>query len=1357
MCVSTLAAAADLSPWWNAEWRYRTTVSRPTPITDATARPVEARVDFARLLDEAGIPGVFDPRTVRVVCRGAPGRPGRETPCAVGSARDPETGRECPVVSWLLSPGLGDHGTHDLYFDTTDRRIPAPGYRSEQLPPGNLLANPGFEEDDDGKPRGWQARPQTVVQLGRCEHTSGSRSLLVSVDEDSPDEARDIVTVAQKLDVRHFAGTDMVFECDLFAEKATYGAPVTVELEQRRADGSSICEFAVDPRWLTLELAEGQLVQFRQPGRFSHDAATVDVSIRFRCGVRDADTARRVTGPEADFRIWLDRVAVRPAERWPWPGLLHSGFVEGVCPGAPLNRAFEFTGARRLVFNGASEGTLTRSQYRGPDTVHWGLQAGTMELWFRPEWSSEEAGEHVLFDTVAYGHRRQARLRKVDRDGKHLLEFTIADGGAKQRSVAGGAALVKGTWHHVAATWDFPKAHLQLFLDGKRIGRQGPGDSPWPYSLEHAAEGKHKGIGISDADARSMPMQAYIGGDNNCNTDGSAEAAIDEFRVSDVPRYTDDFAPVREEFAVDSHTRALFHFEDSADGVHHGDDRTVRGHLACELPRLDTAAVLGRFQNGSVTESKVQVLPLPTDQDAKEHCAENRLTVTRPFRALPDPRYVERRERHVERILGPTEPPFTITVGGDLPPLMRSVTFELADGNASDTAVLPRWWANGAVVPFSVESLRATLAPGVDDGAERALAIFRYATQVTNYYDAGFCETLPTRHRSRVSYTLCKALNIYPFDQCGPLNHTLRKLFLAGGVSSNNASGTHHQFEQAFYNGRWRLFDLSPRKYWLNRDNRTVAGRPDFEDDPYLKIRQGDSIRSGLRGRRCRATFGTAERPHSMTFRLRPGEHASLCWHNEGRWFETTGNGRSAIPLAKIPPTFGNGAIVYTPVESSDAQFLDNVSVLHPRAGVSQVRAGDPDKPGALVYQAECPYIFSDAQVSGQVEGAPAGAIALSLSFDEGKTWKQVWSNPGETSTLSVDLRQEVMARYAYWLKLGLAKGCRGAVSDLRVRSTIVASPLALPGALALGENRVRFWGERPAPPVRTVCNWVERYRSPMGVALNAIGYYMDGDRTHRNLFVARPGEALTVETRLTGPSFRGNVRLAGLPEAWAVSTDSSDPAGGDAAGGTTAELRVAPRDAVSGHVHGFEVLIGEKRRVQAQILVADAPLVREAEAADKLDGGATVTDLPEASQGRVVSCADSAGLRYAFKAAREGVFALWLRARWEPGTTSRLSLVLDEERRDLRAAAMIGFTDWTSPTKVSTKMFAHFGEQYGHWSWYRVPEVKLKPGSHTLTLEAGKGASFDALLLLPQNPTMDRAAMNLFQNWNYAPWDNPM
>jgi hypothetical protein len=247
------------------------------------------------------------------------------------------------------------------------------------------------------------------------------------------------------------------------------------------------------------------------------------------------------------------------------------------------------------------------------------------------------------------------------------------------------------------------------------------------------------------------------------------------------------------------------------------------------------------------------------------------------------------------------------------------------------------------------------------------------------------------------------------------MNHMLRKLFLAAGISSNNASGTHHQFEQAFHQGSLRLYDLSSRVYWLERDDQTVLSRRELEDDPYLKIRQGGDANAWLPGRRSRATFGQAERPHSMDFPLRPGERASICWQNEGRWFELTED-RKRIPLAKIPPSFGNGAIVYEPTAEGEAAALENMVIEAEEDGSTVLRAQDDAKPAYLIYRAECPYIFSAGSVSGSYEAQQSGAVKLSLSFDEGGAWTEVWQSPIQAGPIDADLTEQAMARYAYWL-----------------------------------------------------------------------------------------------------------------------------------------------------------------------------------------------------------------------------------------------------------------------------------------------------------------------------------------------------
>ncbi|MGB2822333.1 MAG: hypothetical protein WBF17_15210, partial [Phycisphaerae bacterium] len=548
----------------------------------------------------------------------------------------------------------------------------------------------------------------------------------------------------------------------------------------------------------------------------------------------------------------------------------------------------------------------------------------------------------------------------------------------------------------------------------------------------------------------------------------------------------------------DEHTRALLHFENDVHGVHDSDDRFVRGHLACELPPQRDDVVLEELKDGKVTSRRIVLRSTADDARLFEaNRAERRLPVTRRVRELPDPRFVACLPKLTGRDFQGAGEPFDVTVGGDYEPWMQATTFERRGAQPARTTPLPRWRANDNVVPFSAADLAATLAPDATDDAQRAFEAFKYALQTTNYYDAHYCETLPARHRPRVAYTLIKALNIYPFDQCGPMNYMLRKLFLSVGISSNDASGTHHQFQQAHYEGGWRLFDLSPRLHWLNRDNRTVAGRRAFEEDLYLKLRQDSGVTSALRGRPGEARYGTAVRPHRMDLHMQPGEKVSVCWHNEGRWFEVTGD-RKPIPLAKVPPCFGNGAIVYEPSLGGEAGQAE------------------------LVYRCQCPYILSDAQVGGEYSSTKPGDVRLLLSLDAGGSWKEVWRSAEKRGAIAADMLRHVTGRYGYWLKLALTPGERTSVRGLKVRTTFVVSPLSLPGRLRLGRNRISFVGPAPAVRIRTQCRWIERHRAKLGVSLAGLSYYLDGGQAHRNVIVAPPGRKTTITVMLEGEPYQG-------------------------------------------------------------------------------------------------------------------------------------------------------------------------------------------------------------------------------------------
>ncbi|MFW6155955.1 MAG: hypothetical protein ACOC7J_01440, partial [Armatimonadota bacterium] len=701
------------------------------------------------------------------------------------------------------------------------------------------------------------------------------------------------------------------------------------------------------------------------------------------------------------------------------------------------------------------------------------------------------------------------------------------------------------------------------------------------------------------------------------------------------------------------------------------------------------------------------------------------------------------RPRTVTRTVSAGAEPFELTVEGDLPPLMLWSRFMRAEGAGEGTTPIPRWRANDNVVPFTFETLRETLAPDARTDAERALEIFRYALKTTNYYDAHYCEDLGTIHRDRISYTLIRALNIYPFDQCGPLNHTLRYLFIAGGISSNNAPGTHHQFEQGFYDGSLRLFDLSPRQYWLARDNETVISLRELIEDPWLKLRQEGHPNAWLPGMVSRATFGSVRKAHAIEVPLCPGERISFGWHNEGGWMELTGE-REPIHPAKVPPMYGNGALTWEPTGEGDATDLHNVTVTDGR-----VAPEAPAQEASLTYAVRLPYVLANARVSGSA----SDEVALAISTDDGQTWREVWRGEGP---IDLDLRAAVMNRYDYALRLTIAAGSGAEVSDLRVRSVLIVSPLSLPGELDLGANRMTFVQGPVSEPVEAELAWIERHRSELGVSLNALSFYLMDDTNHRNLYIARPSEKLPVEVTIAGRAFGGTVTLEGLPEDWLAGPATADASTDGAPAPVSFTLQP---DGSQGRIAPFEVVLREgdtERRVHAGVLLADAALVAEAEDAD-LAGDAAVAEDPVKSGGARVDIAEEGTLAFTADAREPGDHALWLRMKLTEGESTWLTLRIDGEERRVRAVPMIGFTDWEPANRASTKVFAHYGEYRGHWNWWRIPRIDLSAGEHEIAIVAEDGQSLDALALLPQTSEVDRAAMNLLHTWNFAPWLLPM
>lgn len=236
-----------------------------------------------------------------------------------------------------------------------------------------------------------------------------------------------------------------------------------------------------------------------------------------------------------------------------------------------------------------------------------------------------------------------------------------------------------------------------------------------------------------------------------------------------------------------------------------------------------------------------------------------------------------------------------------------------------------------------------------------------------------------------------------------------------------------------------------------------------------------------------------------------------------------------------------------------------------------------------------------------------------------------------------------------------------------------------------------------------------------------------------------------------------GTVAIEGVPDDWTVTPDQQEVVISDPGHSAKAVFAVSGLKDGRGRIEPIEVVVrgeGWERRIPAEVLVAASALAREAESADEMIGKTEIIDIPDASARRAVAFTGLGELAFDADRLAGGTYSLWLRARWEPKVAPRFFLKLPGgSLREIRPQRLFGFRDWNDPASGFTKGFLHHPAEndFGHWAWYRVPEVEVPDGGYRLTLAAEAGAYFDAVLLLPQTDELDRAGMNLFHNWNYC------
>lgn len=379
--------------------------------------------------------------------------------------------------------------------------------------------------------------------------------------------------------------------------------------------------------------------------------------------------------------------------------------------------------------------------------------------------------------------------------------------------------------------------------------------------------------------------------------------------------------------------------------------------------------------------------------------------------------------------------------------------------NTGETDVINPWLSNGRNGFRTLDEIVASaVKPGMT-GREKAHALWFQEIR-HRYHWVGDNNELGDP---------VKVFNVYGHNTCGNDSVCLAGLWKRAGLKVTPARVVGHCVTQAYFDGRWNLFDGDMHAMYLLRDGRTVACEQDLVRDHDLIKR---THTQGILNPDRRATdewqssIYMFEGPPagdrdcaqdtSMNMVLRPGEAITWRW---GHASPVKYHGQEP----KYPDTICNGLWEYRPDFSRDfwkpgAALVEGVKT---KGGELVAEGG---KTGTIVWVIRSPYVL----VGGRLESEGSG-VRFSLSWD-GKSWQEAGTD------LDQFFPPAGPARYEYRLRCELDAGARlqrlGIVNDLQM------APLALP-AMSVGDNRFVYTDQSPGKrQVRITHDWVERSAS---------------------------------------------------------------------------------------------------------------------------------------------------------------------------------------------------------------------------------------------------------------------------------------
>ena len=830
----------------------------------------------------------------------------------------------------------------------------------------------------------------------------------------------------------------------------------TLKVVQVDANGNDLPEAVSDPRWTSQMRPYNKLTCYNEDGVFHPRAAKLRVEFGLRSEDRVVDAyGLPFAGDKSAAllaKLLVSRVVVRAGQLLPFPKFDDACFPVGVS-GQAGDTALALGGKAGASFwyQTHSHAAFAQGhQFRDERACFFPTQAGTVEAWFRSDWS-RMAGNVATFFQYHQGYvaieRHEGKGTIVgltwNRTTK-VLALLMQDGTFRDFEGKAKVELPDDTWFHLALQWT-PCGVAQVFLDGTCVLTVSLKDfKPFADIADKANKHPNDQSGMEffvGCDARGSRMPNYEGASKDYPP---LEGALDLLRVSTGCRYAGAFVPARQ-VIVDGDTRALFAFDRSFDGVSGGGLAFIPGCYRASRDRVDHVLV--------VDGKPVQYYPpanLPENDPAKVLDIHN-------YPVMPKPAEYLAARREVRRIFEDVKPGEVIayTAPKDAYPDFIEVA-----NTGTKPLVYPIAVGRGELDVRSFGDLAEGLNLAGATDRDKANRLFQMVINASDYFmNHNTIFPYGSDMPQCVCYDAMVVINSYCGFECGPLNNMAANMFATvANCPAVQTGGYGHSFEEVFYDGKNHIYDLSAQKFFPSMDNETAAYLREVGDQPGIHNRVRYSpdhfMRKGTRGHHVqnpdyRAKVGVTLNPGER-FRVWRGNNGQgnnlqcknlygkkCTWDDPDatsyapRFEKETGALAAKHPVRRIDrffPDFSNGFITFDGKPAKANPAFVNV-------------ASD-----SFCYDVKSGYPITWARYGAILKNGQGAPLEISTDF---KTFRALPA-PGADGTVALDYL--VRARHGYWIRV---KAPITEVVRFTAATEVIVNRRTFPGHTKPGANEL--------------------------------------------------------------------------------------------------------------------------------------------------------------------------------------------------------------------------------------------------------------------------------------------------------------